>query len=136
MKGLGIWMQAISHWLVAWLITKWGVALVLVGTLALAGSASVYLTSTYDHRAQVGGSVPSATRSVTSRSLCMSLVASGALTLPAQCDTTVPAQSLCTTLVVGGALTCTGTLPAIPAQCARSVPVVAYMRREPTHCRQ
>jgi hypothetical protein len=99
MKGLGIWMQAISRWLVAWLITKWGVALVLIGTLALAGSASVYLTSTYDQRAQVGGSVPGATQSV-------------------------PAQSLCTTMAVGGALTCTSILPDVLTHCTPSPLVV------------
>jgi hypothetical protein len=98
MKALGVWLKTVSHWLVAWLISKWGVALVLIGTLALAVSTSVYLTGTYDHRAQVGVSVPGA------------IVA-------------IPVQSWCTT--VAGVPTCTSTLPAIPIHCTLSQALLA-----------
>jgi hypothetical protein len=58
MKRHGIWLQAVSHRLVRWLISTWGTALVLLGTLALAGSGAVYLASSYDHQARVPASVP------------------------------------------------------------------------------
>lgn len=86
MKGLGVWLRPVSHWLVAWLISKWGAALVMVGTLALAASAAAYLTSTYDHQAQVGGSVPGAVMPVSAQSLCITLAAGVAL----PCTSTLP----------------------------------------------
>jgi hypothetical protein len=111
MKGLSGWLQPGSYWLVVRLITKWGAALVMIGTLALAASASAYLTRTNDHQAQAGGSVPGAVTPVLARSSCASLLARGALAPPAQCNTPIQAQSLCTSPVLGGTLTCTGTLP-------------------------
>jgi hypothetical protein len=92
MKNVGMYLQPMSYWLVAWLVSRWGSAVVLLGTLALAASTGGYLTRTGDSRAQVGRSAPHA--------------------VPA-----VPAQSLCTTLIVGGALACTGKLPAVPVHC-------------------
>ena len=70
MKCLGIWLQPVNRWLVAWLISKWGSAVVIVGTLALAASSAAYLTSTYDHQAHVGVSVPGGVTSVPAPPLC------------------------------------------------------------------
>jgi hypothetical protein len=94
MTRLHIFMRRLSNWLVPVLVTKWGVALVLIGTVALAGSASVYLTSTADHRAPAGN-VPDAVTSVPAQSVCTPLVlgplvVGGALVLPAQCNADVP----------------------------------------------
>jgi hypothetical protein len=79
MRTVGIWLELVSRWLVAWLVSRWGSAVVLLGTLALAVSCSVSLTRAYDHAAPAGVRVPGAV-------------------------TPVPAQATCTTLVVGGAL--------------------------------
>jgi hypothetical protein len=72
MKGLGVW-------LVTSLISKWGAAVVLIGTLALAGSVSVYLARSYNPQTHGGTSA-------------------------------------------------SGMQPPVSLQCARSVPVVAYLR--------
>jgi hypothetical protein len=94
MKCLGSWLQPVSHRLVAWLTSTWGASLVLIGTLALAASATAYLTGASDHQARAGGSVPDTVIDVPAQSLCTTLMASGALTLPAQCAPAVSAQSL------------------------------------------
>jgi hypothetical protein len=57
MKNAGIYLQPVSHWLVGWLVSRWGNAVVLLGTLALAASVSVYLTSASNHPAPAGMSV-------------------------------------------------------------------------------
>jgi hypothetical protein len=48
------------------------------------------------------------------------------------------AQSLCIFLMAGSEIACTDQLPAVSVQCARSVPVEAYMRaavgRDPLSC--
>jgi hypothetical protein len=64
MKRLGVWLQPVSHWLVAWLISQWGSVVVMIGTLALAGSVSLYLTSAADHPAPTGVSGPDAVTSI------------------------------------------------------------------------
>jgi hypothetical protein len=109
MKGIEVRLQPVSHWLVAWLISIWGTVLLLIGTLALATSASVYLTRTYDHQAQERGRAPGAV-------------------------TPISVQSVCTSLAAGVALPCTDTLPAISATCTTSDWVLAYTRHEVFHC--
>jgi hypothetical protein len=64
MRNVGVWLEPVSHWLVAWLVSRWGDATVLLGTLALAVSCSVSLMSAYDHPAPAGVSVPGADISV------------------------------------------------------------------------
>jgi hypothetical protein len=131
MKSIGVRLQPVSHWLVAWLISTWGTALLLIGTLALAASASAYLASINEHHTQVGGNVPGGLGSVPAQSLgtpqwrigdpCppVSTPASAPLcwSVPGAV-TPVPGQSPCTTLVASGALT-------LPAQCNDA---------RPTHC--
>jgi hypothetical protein len=128
MKVVGVWIRAVGHLLVAWLISGWGAALILIGTLALAGSAAAYLTGTYDHQALVGGSIPNGPKSVPAQSLGTSQWRIGdpcpPVSTPASAPlcwstpgttTVVPAQSLCTILTASGALT-------LPAQCNTAVP--------------
>jgi hypothetical protein len=91
MTSLGVWLLPVGRWLVAWLTSKWGASLVLIGTLALAASAAAYLSSAHEHQARVPGSVL------------------GTLT-PS------PAQPSCNILVLGDAPNCTGTVTSIPAQ--------------------
>jgi hypothetical protein len=107
MKGLGVWLQPVCHWLVAWLISKWGPALVLIGTLALAGSAATYLPGASRQQAGIERGVPGPVLAVPTQSLCTSLLAIGAFALPAQCDTAIPAQSECTpSLLMGPDFAC------------------------------
>jgi hypothetical protein len=138
MNDLGVWLQPVSHWLVARLISRWWAILVMIGTLALAGSAAAYLTSAYDHQPPVGGSVPGAATPVPIQSLCTPLVIGGALAVPGQCSTVLPAQSPCIFLMAGSEITCTDLLPAVSIQCTRSVPAVAFLRaavgRDPLNC--
>jgi hypothetical protein len=70
MKSLGVWLQPVTHLLVTWLISTWGSALVLIGTLALAGSAAAYMSSASNHDARVGGSVLGSVAPASARSLC------------------------------------------------------------------
>jgi len=67
MNGLGMWLQPVSRWLISWLVSRWGIGLLLLGTVALAGSTAVYLTRGYDHPARIGVIVPNATTSVTAQ---------------------------------------------------------------------
>jgi hypothetical protein len=64
MKNIGSYLQPVSHRLVALLVSRWGSTVVLLGTLALAVSISVYLTSADDHPAPAGVSVTGAVSSV------------------------------------------------------------------------
>jgi hypothetical protein len=92
MQGLGVWLQPVGRWVATWLISKWGPALVLIGTLALAGSAATYLPGASGQQAGVQGGMPGSVSVVPTQSLCASLLAIGALALPAQCDTAIPAR--------------------------------------------
>jgi hypothetical protein len=129
MKSLGSWLQPVSHRLVAWLTSKWGASLVLIGTLALAASTAAYLTSASDHQAREGGSVADTVIPVPAQSLDMpqwrigdpcppvSTPASAPLCWSAPGTATpIPAQPSCNIVVLGDAPACTGMLPAVPAQ--------------------
>jgi hypothetical protein len=100
MTGFRVLIQPLSNWLSSLLVSKWGTAFLLIGTLALAGSASTYLTSIYDHQAPVGRSVPGAV-------------------------TPVPAQSLCTTLAAGVALPCPRMILPVATLCTPALLVIA-----------
>jgi hypothetical protein len=52
---LRVLRQLVSHWLVSWLLSTWGICLVLLGTLALAGSTAAFLSGSYAQPAPRGG---------------------------------------------------------------------------------
>jgi hypothetical protein len=51
---LRILRQLVRHWLVSWLMSTWGITLVLLGTLALAGSTAACLSGRYAQPAPRG----------------------------------------------------------------------------------
>jgi len=99
MNNLGVWRQFATYRLVAWLISTWGSALVLIGTVALAASGAAALTGSYEHPALAGRSIPPS-------------------------GTFIPTQPVCAIRVGGHAITCTGTFPPYP--CAPSLEAVGW----------
>jgi hypothetical protein len=99
MKYLGDWLQSATYRLVVWLISTWGSALVLIGTMALAASGAAYLTGSYELQAPAGRSIPHA-------------------------GTSIPGQPWCAIRVGGRAITCTGTFPPYP--CAQTLQAVVW----------
>ncbi|MGH2387839.1 MAG: hypothetical protein ACRDIE_06500 [Chloroflexota bacterium] len=74
MKGIRILMQPVGHYLISVLISKWGLPLLLLGMMILAGSTAVYLTLSNNPPAPIGGRRPAAATFVTTQCTASLLV--------------------------------------------------------------
>jgi hypothetical protein len=54
MNSLYVWMQPVGGQVVSWLVSRWGATLLLLGTLALAGSTGIYLASSQSQPSSAG----------------------------------------------------------------------------------